>query len=365
MRQIFCKQIGIFSVDVVAPFNGASFFFDDPNGVAIFHSGEREFRHDDFDGFLVLCGAELVDGGHQSLGFFFLGDRFPDVVKHAFQDAHDVVVVGPRTFDVEGNKFIQMSVRVVFFCSEGRSDFEHPFEASAHAQLFEQLRRLIQVGWCLKVLHGEQIGSTFRSGGDDFWGVGFDMALGDQVFSAKLQDLSTKSKHGVDMRSSQIQKSIVKPRVKFHVHRVGDAQWERCFSTSNDVDRHGDDFVSGRRGWFAVLHLGWSLESHRSFELKRGFSGHPLHSIEVLRTNVVGLEEDLGFSCAVAQVNKTDGAFPAIGFHEADDGHLAVDQIFAMALNFAKSVRAVGGWNPRGHGSGTEGPSMKDSPAFS
>ena len=199
-------------------------FFDDANGVIVLHTGEGQFGNDDLHQFLTLFCSEGVDGGDEVLRFLIFGNGFPDVVKHAFKHAHHVVVVGPRTFNIEGNKFGQVAVRVAFLRSEGGPDFEDALQTSAHAKLLEELRGLVQEGGAVEVLHGKQIRSTFGGGGDDLWRVRFNKALGDEVFSAVLQDFASKAEHGVDVGSSQVEESVVKAGIKFDVHVVRDAQ---------------------------------------------------------------------------------------------------------------------------------------------
>ena len=60
-------------------------------------------------------------------------------MDHSLQHAHDVFIVSPRAFNIERNEFVEVAVCVVLFSSESRSNFEHPLEATGHAQLLEQL----------------------------------------------------------------------------------------------------------------------------------------------------------------------------------------------------------------------------------
>ena len=109
---------------------------------------------------------------------FIVGfNRTPNVVNHALKDTHDVLVVRPRTFDIKGNEFIQMSICVVFFSTESWTNFEHSLKTSRHAQLLEQLWRLVEEGRRVEVHHWEQICSSFGGSGDNFWRVGFKKAL--------------------------------------------------------------------------------------------------------------------------------------------------------------------------------------------
>ena len=268
LRQVFCEQVRIFSVDVVTPFNGPALFFDDANGVVVFNAGKGKFRHDDFHGFLALLGSVSVDGGDEILRFFFLCHGFPDVVEHALKHTHHVVIVGPRTLDVEGDELGEVAVRVAFFGSKRRTDFENALQAAAHAQLLEELRRLIEESGAVKILHGEQIGTPLGGGGDDFRSVGFEEPFGNQVFSAKLEHLPTQSEHGVDMRPAEVQEAVVEAGVQLHVDAVGDAQRERGFGASDDVDSGGQHFVSGWGRRLAFLHLWRALEGHGAGELQ-------------------------------------------------------------------------------------------------
>ncbi len=95
LRKVLSKKVRVLRIDVVAPLDGPAFFLDDANGVVVFHAWEGQFRHDHFDQLLALFGPEGVDGGDELLGLFLFCDRLPDVVEHAFEDAHHVVIVGP------------------------------------------------------------------------------------------------------------------------------------------------------------------------------------------------------------------------------------------------------------------------------
>ena len=135
---------------------------------------------------------------------------------------------------------------VSLFRLETPDRFRSRAKAAAHAQLLEELRRLIEESGAVKILHGEQIGTPLGGGGDDFRSVGFEEPFGNQVFSAKLEHLPTQSEHGVDMRPAEVQEAVVEAGVQLHVDAVGDAQRERGFSASDDVDSGGQHFVSGR-----------------------------------------------------------------------------------------------------------------------
>jgi len=95
LGEVLGEQVGVFRINVVAPLNFSAFFLDDADGVVVFHAGEGEFGHDHLDQFLALFGSEGVDGGDEVLRFLLLSHRLPDVVEHALEHAHHVVVVGP------------------------------------------------------------------------------------------------------------------------------------------------------------------------------------------------------------------------------------------------------------------------------
>ena len=69
----------------------------------------------------------------------------------------------------------------------------------------------------------------------------------------------------------------------------------------------------------------------------------------------------MGLAGAVSKVNKTNGTFSTVGFHEADHGDLASDKVAAVCLQFAEGVCAVSGWYPRGHAAGVEAHNMNHS----
>ena len=57
------------------------------------------------------------------------------------------------------------------FRLERRANFKHTLQATAHAELLEQLRRLVEEGGPVKVLHWKQIGAAFGGSCHDFWRV--------------------------------------------------------------------------------------------------------------------------------------------------------------------------------------------------
>ena len=191
LRQALSEQVAVFGVDVVAPFNRATTFLDDANGIVVLHARERQFWDNDFDGLLVLTRPPIVDG----LDVVFAGriacNRRPNVVKHAFENTHHVVIGRPGGLDVEGDELVQVAVCVVLFGAEGRANLEDPLQAAAHAQLLEQLRGLVQEGGRIEIHHREQVRSAFRCGGHDLGCVRFDETLGDEVFTAVLEDLGS------------------------------------------------------------------------------------------------------------------------------------------------------------------------------
>ncbi len=254
-----------------------------------------------------------------------------------------------------------MTVGVALLGPESRPDFKDPFQATAHAQLLEQLRRLIQEGRPVKVLHRKQIGAAFGGGGHDFWRVGFDEAFRNEVFSAELQHFPSQPEHRVDVRAAQVEETVVKAGVQFNLDRIGHAKRQRGFGSSNDVHRGGQHLVSGRGGRLAIFDLRWSLEGHGSCELKRGFSRHPLHGVERFFADVVGFEKDLSVAGAVPQVNKADRPFSSVCLHEADDGDFLVEKVGSVGLEFAQRVRSVCGGNPSGHVWGAAVENMKHS----
>lgn len=71
LRQVFGQQVGILSVNVVAPLNGAAFFLDDADGVVVFDPRERQLWNDDFHRFFTLLCSVGVDGGNERLRFLF------------------------------------------------------------------------------------------------------------------------------------------------------------------------------------------------------------------------------------------------------------------------------------------------------
>ena len=95
LGEVLGEQVGVFGIDIVAPLNLPAFFFDDANGIVVFNAGKRKFGDDHLDQFLALFGSEGVDGGDKVLRFLLLSHRLPDVVEHALEHAHHVVVVGP------------------------------------------------------------------------------------------------------------------------------------------------------------------------------------------------------------------------------------------------------------------------------
>ena len=44
LRQIFGQQVRVLSVNVIAPLNGAAFFFDDANGIVVLDTQERRVQ---------------------------------------------------------------------------------------------------------------------------------------------------------------------------------------------------------------------------------------------------------------------------------------------------------------------------------
>ena len=283
------------------------------------------------------------------------------MVEHPLEDTHDVVIVGPRTLDIKRDEFCKVAVGVALFCTEGRANLKHALEATAHAKLLEQLRRLVEESRSVKVLHGKQVGTAFGRCGDDFWRMGFEEPLGDQVLATKLENLASKTEHGIHMRSAEVEETVVEARVKFNLHGVGHAQGQGCFGTCDDVHGRRKYFVGGRWGGLTFLDLGWSLECHGAGELEGGFSGHALDGVKGFLADVVRLEEDLGFSCAVAKVDETDGAFAAVGLHEPDHSDFSVNEVGSICLEFAKGMGSVRGGDPGGHALGAEAKNMKHS----
>ena len=132
-------------------------------------------------------------------------------------------------------------------------------------------------------------------------------------------------------------------------------------SACNDVDRCGQDFVCWWRGGRSVFHFGWALEGHGARELERGLSRHPLNHVQSFLADVVGFQEDLSLAGPVSEVNKTNGSFSTVGFHETDDGDFVSDEVAALRLQFTEGVRTVSGWYPCGHGGGVEAHNMNHS----
>ena len=145
-------------------------------------------------------------------------------MQHSLEHTHHVVVVGPRALNVEGDELGEVTVGVALFCTERRSDFKHALQASAHAELFEQLGRLVQERRTIEVLHGEEIGAPFGGGRHDFWRVRLKKSFRNQMFSPELQHLSTESKHGVDMSPPEVHEPVVKSGAQRHVDAVRDPQ---------------------------------------------------------------------------------------------------------------------------------------------
>lgn len=254
-----------------------------------------------------------------------------------------------------------MAVSIALFRSEGGAYFEDSLQASAHAQLLEQLRGLVQESRTVKVLHWKQISSAFGRRGDNFRRMRFNKALGDEVLSAVLQDLAPQSEHGVHMGSPKVEEAVVQTGVEFNLDVVSHAQRERCLGAGDDIDGGGQDFVSRGRCWFALLHLGRALERYGTGELERGFPRHSLNGVQGLFPDVIGLEENLSFARAVSEVNKTNRTLAAVGFHEADHGDIFPHEFGTMCLQFTERVRAVGGGNPSGHDAGVEAQNMNHS----
>ena len=92
-----------------------------------------------------------------------------------------------------------MAIGVALFGTECRANFEHTLQASAHAELLEQLWRLVQERRAVIELHGEEVSASFSRGCDNFWRVGFKESFRNQVFSAELENLASETKHGVDV----------------------------------------------------------------------------------------------------------------------------------------------------------------------
>ena len=161
-----------------------------------------------------------------------------------------------------------MAIRVAFFRSKRRADLEDPLQSTAHAQLLEQLRGLVEEGGPVEVLHGEEVGAALGCGRHDFWRMCFNKSFLDEVFSSELQDLTTKPEHGVDVGSAQVEESIVEPGVQLHLDGVRDPQRKRGFGPGNHLNGSGKNLVGGRRGWFAFLDLRWTLERNGSGELQ-------------------------------------------------------------------------------------------------
>ena len=191
--------------------------------------------------------------------------------------------------------------------------------------------------------------------------MGFNKTLGDEVFPTVLQNFAPESEHGVDVGSSEVEEPVVEAGVKFDLHVVRDTQRKRRFSACNDVDRCGQDFVCWWRGGRSVFHFGWALEGHGARELERGLSRHPLNHVQSFLADVVGFQEDLSLAGPVSEVNKTNGSFSTVGFHETDDGDFVSDEVAALRLQFTEGVRTVSGWYPCGHGGGVEAHNMNHS----
>ena len=86
-----------------------------------------------------------------------------------------------------------------------------------------------------------------------------------------------------------------------------------------------------------------------------------MDGIQVLFTDVVSFQKDLSFARSVSEVDKTNGSFAAIGFHESDDGDIFADKVCSFLLQFAEGVCAESGWNPSGHERGVEAQNMNHS----
>ena len=148
-----------------------------------------------------------------------------------------------------------MAVRVALFGTERRADFKHTLQATAHAELLEQLRGLVEEGWPVKVLHWKQIGAAFGGRCNDFWRVGLKETFRNEVFSAELEDLPTQAEHGVHVGSAKVEKTVVEARVEFDLHGVRDAQRERGLGTGDHGHRCRQHFVGRRWRGLAFLDL--------------------------------------------------------------------------------------------------------------
>ena len=188
--------------------------------------------------------------------------------------------------------------------------FQTPAQATAHAELLEQLRRLVEEGRAVKVLHGKQVSAALGGGGNDLWRVGFKESFGNEVFSAELEDLARRRNMAFTCALRKSRNRLSR-RVSTHLHGVRDPNGSGASARAMTLTEVASTSTLAGRG-LAFLDLGRTLEGHGAGELKGGFSGHALDCVEGLFAHVVRLEEHLSRSRSVSKVNEADGALPRL-----------------------------------------------------
>ena len=231
--------------------------------------------------------------------------------------------------------------------TEGGADLKDTFQPAAHAQLLEQLRRLVQESRCVEVHHREQIRSAFGGRGHDFRGVCFDETLRDEMFATVLKDLGPQAEHGVDVRPPEVKETVVESCVQTNADGIGDPQWKRSLGLCDDRNRAGQNLVRGRWRCFAFFGLRRALLSHGAGHGQRALTGQALEEAELIFTERVGFGKDLRHARAVAKVSEADGTLASAGMQKPGNGDLLADKVRAFALDVAKRVGAVGRGVPR------------------
>ena len=299
-------------------------FLDDANGIVVLDARERQLGNDDLDGLLVLACPPVVDGLDVTLaGASFATDdqmcsmrsRTPMTSSSVDQD---------DSMSKEMNSLRCRPCRAFRHGRRGRSQRRVP---AAHAQLLEQLRRLVQESRCVEVGHREQIRSAFGGRGHDFRGVGFDESLRDEVFATVLEDLCTQAEHGVDvglLRSrKRLSSRVSKPTPTVSVTPSGSGA---SASATTEIELASTSYA-GRGVLHPSLVFGGRFWSHRAGHGQRAFTGQALEETELILAERVGFGKNLGHARTVAEVSEADGALAPAGMQKPGNSDFLADKL--------------------------------------
>ncbi len=121
-------DIAMVTLNVITPLNFSATFLHYLNGFAIGYPGEWYTWDFNMDRLFALANPVIIN--HVNQPKVIASYLTLNVADHPLLDGHDIFVIHPSPFYIEGYEFVQMPVSVVFFRPEGRANLENPLQAT-------------------------------------------------------------------------------------------------------------------------------------------------------------------------------------------------------------------------------------------